>query len=163
MLRNVLIVVAISFFMTGCNGQTKKEDNQSKTDKNKPQVSINVKRQFDKNGNLEKFDSTYSSFYSNVRNDTLLRDSILKNFKDTFNQKYSFSKEPFFNDFFFQDSSFNNDFYKKDFFINRFRENMKHMDNLFLGMDSLKNDFFERQFKMPGELTVPKRPSDSKK
>jgi hypothetical protein len=67
-----------------------------------PQTEIKVNKEYDKNGNLVRFDSSYSYYYSNVAGDTVLQDSILNAFKAHFNQHYFFSNEPFFNDFSFR-------------------------------------------------------------
>ena len=84
-------------------------------------------------------------------------DSIFDNFRNRFNDKFSFSDNPYFNNFFFQDSLLKYDFYKKDFFINRFKENIRRMDSLFGSMDTFKNDFFRKQFELPKPLIVPRK------
>jgi hypothetical protein len=155
MKRMDLIAMLFAVTLISCSGQTNKK---SEPDKNvaKPQENIKVNKQYDSNGNLIKYDSTYSSYYSNIKDNKNKSDSIFNSFKDQFNKKYFFSNNPYFNDFFFQDSLLKYDFYKKDFFLNRFRNNMHKMDSLFWGMDSLKNNFFGKQFMVPGPLTVPK-------
>ena len=143
MRRMILIVLAVSMTLLSCIGQTKNKENKVKD--NLPQTNIKVNKEYDKNGNIVKYDSTYSSYYSNIKGDTILKDSIFKDFKNQFNQSYFFSRQPYFKDFFFEDSLLKYDFYKKDFFYNRFRLNMEKMDSLFRGMDIMKNDFFNKQ------------------
>jgi len=126
-----------------CIGQTNNSKKQSEA--NIPEKNIIVNKEYDENGNLIRYDSTYSYFYSNVSENAELRDSILKNFRNSFGQNYFFSNQPFFKDFFFQDSLLMYDFYKKDFFYDRFRNNMRWMDSLFREMDVFKNDFFRKQ------------------
>jgi hypothetical protein len=150
-----LIVTALLITLASCNGQVKKEESAGGNESN-PQTNIKVNKEYDKNGNIVKYDSTYSSYYSNVKDNQHLIDSIFNNFKEQFNGKYFFSDEPYFNDFFFQDSLLKYDFYKKDFFQNRFSENMRKMDSLFFGMDLFKNDFFRHQFDLHKPLIVPK-------
>ncbi len=147
-MKRQLIYYGILFLMglSSCNGQNK-DNTGNIPDENQPKAKIKVNKEYDENGNLIRYDSSYSYYYSNVENDTLLRDSIFDQFRNHFNQKYFFSKEPFFNDLFFQDSLLNFDFYKKDFFSKRFQSNMEHMDQLFHEMDSIKNQFFMDQFK----------------
>jgi hypothetical protein len=149
-----LIAIALSVTLISCNGQTNKKSENDKSTA-EPQTNIKVDKQYDSNGNLIKYDSSYSFYYSNIKDDKNMGDSIFSNFKSQFNRKYSFSTDPYFSDFFFQDSLLKYDFYKKDFFLNRFRNNMKMMDSLFWGMDSLKNSFFSKQFIVPGPLVVP--------
>jgi hypothetical protein len=152
-MRKQLIFYSLLFALSlnSCNGQ-KKEGTGAPPAENQPKTSIKVDKEYDENGNLIRYDSSYSYYYSNIENDTLLRDSIFDQFRFHFNQKYFFSEEPFFNDLFFQDSLLKFDFYKNDFFSNRFRSNMEHIDRLFNEMDSIKNQFFMDQFKDKPEI-----------
>jgi len=143
MIRILISVIALSLTLQGCNGQ--KNDNKKQIDENQPQTNIKVNKEYDKNGNLVRYDSSYSYYYSNIKNDTAKRDSIFELFKNQFNHQYFFSNEAYFNDFFFQDSLLEYDFYKRDFFTNRFRNNMRRMDSLFWNMDVMKDEFFRNQ------------------
>src|SRR5512136_3308245 len=131
MIRIGIIAIALSVFSISCGGQKGKQSDESKAGSNMPEANVKVDKQYDDNGNLIKYDSTYSYYYSNISKDPGKRDSIFDNFRKSFNQSFSFSKDPFFNDLFFQDSLLKYDFYKKDFFLNRFRNNMRQMDSLF--------------------------------
>jgi hypothetical protein len=143
-MKRLFTISLVVLTLTGCSGQTK-NDKQSKN--NLPQTNIKVKKDYDKNGNIVRYDSSYSSFYSNIKGDSTLRDSIFNNFRHKFNQDYFFSDQPYFKNFFFVDSLLKYDFYKKDFFYDRFKNNMARMDSLFKGMDIIKNDFFDKQFR----------------
>lgn len=144
MKRIGILAIAISIILNSCNGQKKTEKTESLNDTINPKTNIIVNKEYDDEGNLIRYDSTYSSYYSNIETDTLLGDSVFSNFKNYFNQSYGFSNQPYFNNFFFEDSLLKYDFYKKDFFSNRFQKNMEQMDKLFMEMDSLKNNFFNR-------------------
>lgn len=144
MTRAVFIAIVMYMTLLSCNGQ--KKDEVNKSSKNLPQTNIKVNKEYDKKGNLIKYDSTYSYYYSNIAGKDGLKDSIFSSFKDRFNKEYYFSKRPYFNDFFFQDSLLDYDFYKKDFFYKRYLGNMLRMERLFHEMDSLKNDFYKDQF-----------------
>jgi hypothetical protein len=151
------IAVAMSLMITAsCLGQSKNEKNSTENS-GKPQSSFKVNKEYDKDGNLIRYDSTYSYYYSNIRNNKPLNDSLFNNFRSRFNNRYFFSDDPYFKNFFFQDSLLKHDFYKNDFFLKRFRDNMGSMDSLFRGMDLFKNDFFGRQFNEPGVLEAPKK------
>jgi hypothetical protein len=143
MRKIIIAAMAVSMTLISCIGQTKNKENKVKD--NLPQTNIKVKKEYDKNGNIIKYDSSYSSYYSNIKGDTVLKNSIFKDFKNKFNQSYFFSNQPYFKDFFFEDSLLKYDFYKKDFFYDRFRQNMERMDSLFRGMDIMKNDFFNKR------------------
>ncbi len=157
MMRMDLIAIALSITLMSCNGQTGKQKAKSDPNEFNPQTNIKVDKKYDDKGNLISYDSTYSYYYSNVKDDKNLRDSIFNSFRNTFNSKYLFSKDPYFNNLFFVDSLLKYDFYRKDFFLNRFRNNMRRMDSLFWGMDSMKNSFFSRQFMQPGPLIAPRK------
>ena len=156
MIRKVLIAIALSVTLISCNGQTGKHNVGSNDNTVTPRTDVKVDKQYDSVGNLIRYDSTYSYYYSNIQDDNNLRDSIFNDFRKQFERKYFFSRNPYFNSLFFQDSLLNYDFYRQDFFMNRFRNNMMMMDSLFWEMDSLKNNFFNKQFVTPGPLMVPK-------
>ncbi len=147
MIRTIFLALTLALTLPGCNGQSKSTDKQAKG--NTPQTNIKVNKEYDKNGNLVRFDSTYSSYYSNIKGDSVLRDSIFSNFSNQFSKSYPFSIQPYFRDFFFNDTTLSNNFYKKDFFYNRFKSDMQRMDSLFMEMDMNKNAFFRNQLK-PG-------------
>ena len=158
MIRMDLIAIALSLTLISCNGQTNKHNSESsKITTGNPRTSIKVDKKYDDKGNLVKYDSSYSYYYSNIKDDKKLRDSIFNNFRNSFVDRYFFSRDPYFNKLFFEDSLLGFDFYRKDFFLNRFRNNMMKMDSLFRGMDSMKNDFFRKQFLLPSPLVAPRK------
>ena len=131
-----------------CKGQNNEETNNITNGTiNQPQTEVTVNKEYDENGNVIRYDSTYSYYYSNIDGDSLLEDSIISNFKNYFNKNYGFPSSTFFDEFFFQDSLMQYDFYNNNFFIERFRQNQSIMNELFLEMDSIKNHFFNEQFK----------------
>lgn len=147
-----LFILSIILMFCGCSKPNKQLNNEEITDKKSaPIEDIVVNKEYDEDGNIIRYDSTYSSFYSNIKGDKNAEDSILKNFKSLFEKKYPFSFNPSFNDFFYRDSLMKFDFYKKDFFINRFKQNEKWSEKLFQEMDSIKDKFFDEQFPEPEE------------
>lgn len=147
--RRWILFLAITLIFSSCKGQEKKlEDNKLSDTKNAPKEDIIVNKEYDKDGNLIRYDSTYTYFYSNIENDTIAEDSIFTNFRKMFELQYPFSYKPSFNNFFFRDSLMKYDFYKKDFFSERFKQNMEQSEKIFQEMDSIKNKFFMEQFPM---------------
>ncbi|HZJ79598.1 MAG TPA: hypothetical protein VFC69_03365 [Dysgonamonadaceae bacterium] len=141
------LIAAILFILSGCTQQENKLQNtELSNDKDAPIEDIVVKKEYDEDGNIIRYDSTYSSFYSNIKDDKFAEDSILKDFKSMFEKKYPFSYNPSFNDFLYRDSLMKYDFYKKDFFSNRFNQNKERIDKMLEEMDSVKNKFFDEQF-----------------
>ena len=141
----IFLLIIFSSLLTNCKGQNNKSVEEN-SNTHKPKTNIIVNKEYDEDGNLIKYDSTYSYYYSNIENDTILRDSIFNQFKSQFDEKYIFSNDPFFNNFFYEDSTFYNEFFTEDFFSHRFRDNIEQMNKLFLEMDSLKNHYFLKQF-----------------
>ena len=144
-MKKIILGVLFIFLFAGCsteklNGQQEKEDSLLV---NKPQTKIIVNKEYDEFGNLIKFDSSYSYFYSNLQNDSTFGDSSYSLFQEDFFNSFPNVQKPFLNNIFFEDSLLNYDFYKDDFFTNRFRANRMRFDKLFEEMDSLKNKFYK--------------------
>ena len=109
----------------------------------KPKVDIKVNRHYDDQGNLIGFDSTYSSYYSNIKGDTGKMDSLMRGFDMFFNRNHSsfFNKQ--FDPLFFRDSLRYPDFFHKDFFLKRYELNDWYFRDVMKRMDSIKNKFYE--------------------
>jgi hypothetical protein len=148
----ITMFIAVSLIFSSCNekgeNQTKNKNNTDTTviSDNQPTEDIKVYKEYDKNGNLIRFDSTYSYYYSNIDGNKAKGDSIFNKFRRMFENRYPFSRKSYFDNLFFNDSSLHYNFYKKDFFLERFRQNRQQLDKLFSEMDSIKNKFFLEQF-----------------
>ncbi len=144
-MHRVILGIVIFLLIASCttekiNGQQKSEDSLVV---NKPQTKIIVNKEYDESGNLVKFDSSYSCFYSNLESDLTFSDSSFSHFQEQFFNSFPNIQKPFFNDMFFEDSLLNYDFYKDEFFSNRFKLNRQKLDGMFEKMDSLKNKFYK--------------------
>jgi hypothetical protein len=144
-MQKIILGVLFLLSIVGCtdekiNGQQEKEDSLLV---NKPQTKVIVNKEYDEFGNLIKFDSSYSYFYSNLQNDSTFGDSSYSLFQEDFFNSFPNIQKPFLNNMFFEDSLLNYDFYKDDFFSNRFRSNRMKFDKLFEEMDSIKNKFYK--------------------
>jgi hypothetical protein len=78
----IVVVLILSSCHEKTNGQNAEAKNKSSVTAshdslNKPKVNIQVSRRYDDKGNLIGFDSTYSSYYSNVAGDTAQMDSLM--------------------------------------------------------------------------------------
>lgn len=143
-----LLAVAIFLGLINCWGQNKEKDTVMI---NQPNTDIKVNKEYDDNGNLIRYDSTYSYSYSSDGTDSLMSDSVMNIFKEHFNKQFLSSDDPFMKDFFFPDSISKDDFFDDDFFTKRFREHIEQMDRLFYEMDSVKNEYFKKQDNRNGE------------
>ena len=148
-MKRIALFIGLMVTMFGCDAQQKESQRSEEQDTVafEPQTEIRVNKEYDDRGNLIRYDSVYSSYYSNIEGDTALHDSVFNQFMNKFNDRFPFSSEPFFNEMFFTDSLLHYDFFKDDFFQNRFERNLYHMDEYFRRMDSLKNYFFRKQIR----------------
>ena len=145
-----LLVVLVFTGMFSCHSQDLKTDKKLQG-KNKPQEKVTVNRKYDENGNLIEFDSTYTSYYSNFKGDTLLTDSILKDFNTYFNYHFSDMTS---NNFMLMDSTFMHKFFHDDFFEQKFLLQDDHMLKMMQEMDSIKNEFFKMQMQSYDKLQL---------
>ncbi|MGE0089679.1 MAG: hypothetical protein AB7S50_09435 [Bacteroidales bacterium] len=106
-----------------------------------PKVDIKVNKEFDRNGNVIRYDSTYTYIYTypNGNKETINIDSVFKSFKPYFFDKgIDLMQKPFI-DFFESDSSFQQHFFDHDYFINQFENEMFRFEEMMREMDSLRN------------------------
>lgn len=157
--RRCMFLVSIAgmfFILSSCDknshGQIAQDNAKDKSTAisdtlNKPKVNIQVNRRYDDKGNLIGFDSTYSSFYSNVKGDTAEMDSLMNTFDRYFNLNHSSFFDRQFNRLFFSDSLRYPDFFHKDFFMKRYELNDQYLRDMTQRMDSIKNRFFQEHSK----------------
>lgn len=164
MKRIILLVLVITVGLGFCIGQSKKANQAEvsvlpKTDqgaKNKPQTNIKVNKEYDKNGNLISYDSTYSWSYSSSGDNPIVSDSMLNEFKSFFNQGTPLSIDAFFDNITPQDSTIKNDAPLNDFFTSRFRRNMEQMNKMFSNMDSIRGKELQEESLPESNKVVPK-------
>lgn len=145
MKRLIMYAVLLSFTVTSCNGQKKLDKTIVSNDTIKPKTNISVHKEYDENGNLISVDSTYTYFYSNIKNDSALEKEIFDRFKLNFNDHFE-PIDSIFMDNFFENTPFNlNDFYTDDFFQQNFKNHQQKLEQIFKEMDSLKNSYYREQ------------------
>jgi hypothetical protein len=138
-------------FMAACHertpGQTAHDTKVHDDSIYKPKVNIQVNRRYDEKGNVIGFDSTYTSFYSNVQGDTTSMNSMMRGFDTYFADKHPLFLQREFSPLFFTDSLRYPDFFHKDFFMKRYELNDMYMRDMMQRMDSIKNQYFEKESK----------------
>lgn len=102
--------LAFLLLATGCSGQENKITEQDKS--YSPRINSKVHREYDENGNLRKFDSTYTYYYNSGGNSP---DSLPYIFKKHFGDLSFFNDSTLFKDSFFDDP-FLRDFFEHDRF-----------------------------------------------
>lgn len=143
-----IFLIGALFILSSCHekssgqhsAELKKE--QSADSLNKPKVNIKVNRHYDDKGNVVGFDSTYTSYYSNVSGDTVQMDSLMSRFDRYFNLNHSSFFRNEFNPLFFNDSLRYPDFFHDDFFRKRYELNDEYLKGMMQRMDSIKNEFY---------------------
>jgi hypothetical protein len=151
----LVVMTAIGLLTVSCQqGHTKesahlaKDSAVSSDSLKKPDTKIQVNRRYDNKGNLIGFDSTYSSFYSNVQGDTVRMDSLMKRFDTYFGRQHSQLFDQQFNKLFFNDSLAYPDFFHQDFFMKRYELNDRYLRDMMHRMDSIKNRFYKEANKL---------------
>ncbi|RAW02602.1 hypothetical protein DQQ10_00350 [Pseudochryseolinea flava] len=108
----------------------------------KPKIDIKVNRRFDEKGNMIGFDSTYTSYYSNMSGDTAGMDSLMGSFDRYFKKDHPLFFKNQFDPLFFNDSTRYPDFFHNDYFMRRYELNDQYMRGMMQQMDSIKNKFY---------------------
>jgi hypothetical protein len=139
--------------LISCNEKSKGQDfkdrdkNTSvmKDSVNKPKVNIQVNKHYDDKGNVIGFDSTYSSYYSNIEGDPMKTDSLFQSFDRYFDANHSLFFKDRLNNLFFNDSLGYPDFFHKDYFMRRYELNDDYFKDMMQRMDSIKNRFYQNE------------------
>src|SRR5690554_7298264 len=98
MKRIWILFIAVALVSFNCSGQVNENKSADlNSPNNAPQEEVTVNKEYDEDGNLISYDSTYTYFYSNIENDPMLQDSIYMSFRTMFDTLYPFSYEPYFN------------------------------------------------------------------
>lgn len=148
--RFLFSMVLLMGLLQSCNNDIKGQSAQAKKAVDslaKPKVDIKVNRRYDEKGNMIGFDSTYTSYYSNISGDTAQMDSLIGSFDRYFRQEHSSFFGRQFDPLFFNDSTRYPDFFHDDFFLRRYELNDPYMRGMMYRMDSIKNSFYEEHRK----------------
>ena len=149
-------LAVMTMALSACNGQAQQhQESPAEADTlaariGAPKTEVRVNKEYDANGNLIAYDSTYSSFYSSHNTDPARMDSLFRDFKPRFETRFPFMTDPGFNDLFFRDTLLYPDFFHDDFFRKRMEMSDHWMRQMMAEMDSMKNGYFrERAAKPP--------------
>lgn len=146
-MKKYLLFIILLFLTTSCNAQNKIDRKTEHENTIEPKENIIVNKEYDENGNLIRFDSTYSYFYSNLDSNSTLEGNAFKYFQEDFFNSFPNIQKPLLDDMFFEDSLLTYDFYKNDFFSKRFEMNWEKYNDIFKEMDSIKNKFYDDYMK----------------
>lgn len=121
---------------------------QEDTLKTNPKVDIKVNKEYDDNGNIIRYDSTYSYIYTypDGNTKTLNVDSLFKSFQPYFfDRSFEIMRDPF-RSFFDQDTFYEKHFFDHDYFMQQFEREKFHFDRMIKQMDSLRNEFLKQTY-----------------
>ena len=162
-MRTSIVMLALAVLgFTGCNAQEKKTDENSnlglssKTNNEKPEGSWTVNKEFDENGNLKSYDSTYTYSYGSINGEAIANsDELRQHFQRFFgnDEMSSAMMQQFFND----STSVGNNFFGSDFFQpgnlpEEFQQEIRKMDSIHQQM--MKNHY-PQLFQQEEERKIP--------
>jgi hypothetical protein len=153
----IMLIGLLFVVFSGCNGQTKKGSSGLAETKKaaplkgdslaKPRIDVKVNKQYDDKGNIVRFDSTYSYFYSGPKGSMQLgNDSVFSSFRSFFEKSHPDLMDRRTNNIFFNDSLFKYDFFNDDYFQRRFELNTKMFEDMYRQMDSIKRGFMKQNY-----------------
>jgi len=153
-----VVLASLPLMLTSCQKSTMGQDSVSSIEDTisavKPKVNIKVNKHYDDKGNVIGFDSTYTSYYSNIQRNTGRMDSLMQNFDTYFNRKHSDFFKDQFQSLFFTDSllpiAIGTDFFHNDFFLKRYELNDSYFRDVMNRMDSIKNHFYKDRLREDG-------------
>lgn len=161
----IIVTILISFivFLSFSNQKTNSEYNNrigKDTVYTNPKVDIKVNREYDENGNIIRYDSSYTYIYTHPNGNTeeLNIDSIFNSFKPYFfDHGFDIINDPF-NNFFNEDTFYQRHFFDDNYFMKQFENEMFQFEQMIREMDSLRNRFLKDMYpEFKNEPVKPKK------
>ncbi len=143
-MKRVIFLGVLLIFSTVCKAQILNDSTQNST---KPKVQVKVNKVYDENGNVVRYDSTYSWSYSSQSTENKIDvDSLINRFMPYFHKHFSNSLNKSFSDPFFNldDSNMMLDFFNNDHFFKQWQNQLFDFQHQIQQMDSLKRLFFKQ-------------------
>ena len=148
-MKRLWSMALLGLLVISCNAQEKKAEKKEADNHNpQPQVKWDVKKEYDDQGNLIRYDSVYTWTYTNTAGDSVVVpvDSVLQHFETFFNSQWPSIWDEQFMQPMWADSLLYKDFGRPDYFYDRWQEDFFRMEEMFRRMDSLRNRFLEEQY-----------------
>ncbi len=158
-MKKIIFISVLIFSGWNIQAQTILKPHHKTTDK--PKVEVKVNKVYDENGNVVRYDSTYSWSYNSQNTENKIDvDSLInrfmpyfhKHFPDSLNKQFP---DPFFN---LNDSTMMLDFFNNDHFFKAWQNQLFDLKHQLQYMDSIKREFFKHYFhqKMSNGIDKPK-------
>lgn len=147
-MKKLMILISMLTILS-CNAQDKKKedsDKDLKEPKFQPEEKWDVKKEYDEQGNLIRYDSVYTWRYSTIEGDTIHQnlDSIMDNFRRYFESTAPYKWEKYFSYFPKDDSLFMKDFFAEDYFLRNWRRQNMELEEFIRQIDSSRNSFLRK-------------------
>ena len=144
-MKKYSLFLFVALLCCGCNSKNN-ESKEGKIDRSKkdlaelPKGSWTVDKEYDENGNLIRYDSSYT--WSSIKHmdkfSTLKKDSLVKSFELKFLKDFSHFEDQGFSAVFTKDSLFSKHFFNDSFFNSNFGKD-------FMSLDKLRQQMIKRQ------------------
>lgn len=152
-LITAIILISFTVFVSFSNHHYSiSEKNKRMTGKDtiqtNPKIDIKVNKEYDDNGNIIRYDSSYTYIYTypNGNTEELNIDSIFNRFRPYFfDHGFDVIHDPF-KSFFDKDTFYQRHFFDDDFFMNQFENEMFQFKKMMQEMDSLRNRFLKEMY-----------------
>ena len=147
LIATLLLVSVIAFAQN-------KSDTVSYSKPGNPKIHYNVHKVFDKNGNLIRYDSTYSwSYHHGTQGRSIDVDSVMKKFMPYFSQNFPNADMKSMRQHFMgmPDSAMILDFFNNKKFFDQWQGQLFDFQQQIKEMDSLRNRFFKQFMKQQGK------------
>ncbi len=145
-IRNVILSALFLLAGIAAHAQNLKSDSLNNK-ANKPQIQIKVKKVYDKNGNIIRYDSTYTWTYNSQNGKKSIRiDSLMRHFMPFFRKNLPDSLLQVFGnpDINLNDSAMMMDFFNNNHFFDRWQNKVFDMNRELKAMDSLRMEFLKK-------------------
>ncbi len=141
----------LPLLLSACQAQTtdtENPDNPGLSLDNKPKVEVKVNKEYDENGNIIRYDSTYVWSYTNTTGDSnyVEIDSLMSQFRPFMQDHFPLTFPGFDNDWMLNDTMFYDKFLGPDYFMNRWQSEMERMNQTIREMDSLRERFLNEHY-----------------
>ena len=147
-MKSIVLILSV-LFLVNCAAQEKEKQQKGDTPKEAsevPEGQWQVHREYDKDGNLIRYDSIYSWSYSTDKGEsvTINLDSIMDEFRGYFKEVAPFDWKRDFSYFPGPDSLLIKEFFAEDYFYNHWERQQDVIDRMIKKMDSSRNEFLRK-------------------
>ena len=145
-MKTLAIIPLVAMSFVACHAQDQKEEITKQ--ETQPKESWRVNKEVDNNGNVIRYDSTYTWSYSIMNGDTntVQLDSVMDSFDDFFKTQLPFLWSNHFSFSPHHDSLLRNNFFKPNYFFDQWEQQHFNVKKMLQEMDSIRNEFLNKNY-----------------